>query len=114
MRSRIALSAGFAGLAAAALTVAGPLNPPAGPVAPTMKTLTDIEPRTLVSAASTPGDSANPPSVYTISQPGSYYLAANFQVPADKGRDQDHLQRRDARPERPHHHQRPGRIREDR
>jgi hypothetical protein len=53
---------------------AGDLNPPAGPVAPTMKSLDDVEPRTAINAANTPG-SAN--SVFRISQPGSYCLTGN-------------------------------------
>lgn len=50
--------------------LAGPLTPPAGPIAPTP----GPEPRIAVSATSTPGD-AN--SVFRIAQPGSYYLAGN-------------------------------------
>ncbi len=76
---------GVAGLAGvAALTrvgVAGPLSPPAGPVASTGKTLTEVEPRTAINAANTPGDAAN---VYVISQPGSYYLTGNITVPSGK------------------------------
>ncbi|HYD01182.1 MAG TPA: right-handed parallel beta-helix repeat-containing protein [Phycisphaerales bacterium] len=53
---------------------AGPLNPPAGSVAPTMKTLQDAEPRTPLSATNTPGDVA---SVFVITQPGSYYLTGD-------------------------------------
>lgn len=59
------------------LVFAGPLNPPAGPVAPTHKTLTEVEPRTALSQANTPGD-AN--SFYRITQPGSYYLTSNISV----------------------------------
>ncbi len=59
---------------AAALSLAGPLNPPAGPVAPTYKTLGDVEPRTAINAANTPGDAT---SQFIISQPGSYYLTGN-------------------------------------
>jgi hypothetical protein len=55
--------------------LAGPLDPPAGPVAPTGKTLTEVEPRTAVNAANTPGDSG---SMFIISQPGSYYLTGNI------------------------------------
>lgn len=58
---------------------AGPLSPPAGPVASTYKTLTEVEPRTVLSAATTPGSSF---AVYRITQPGSYYLAGNVTVPA--------------------------------
>src|SRR5690242_8467064 len=74
MDRRLMLSAaGLAGAAALArVAAAGPLNPPAGPVSPTGKTLTEIEPRTLVGPTTTPGD-AN--AMYIISQPGSYALS---------------------------------------
>ncbi len=49
--------------------IAGPLSPPAGPVAPTYKTLSDLEPRTAVQSLA--GDST---AQYVITQPGSYYL----------------------------------------
>jgi parallel beta-helix repeat protein len=61
-------------LAAALLgshSLAGPLNPPAGPVAPTP----GPEPRIAINATNTPGD-AN--SVFKITQPGSYYLTENI------------------------------------
>lgn len=58
----------------ATVACAGPLTPPAGSVTPSYKTLTEIEPRTLVNAANTPGD-AN--SVFRISVSGSYYLGSN-------------------------------------
>lgn len=61
-------------LGLAAQAAAGPLTPPVGPVASTHKTLTDIEPRTAVNSTNTPGDGN---SVFRISVPGSYYLAAN-------------------------------------
>lgn len=60
---------------------AGDLNPPVGPIAPTHKTLTELEPRTPIGPATTPGD-AN--SVYRITQPGSYYLTANVAGAAGK------------------------------
>ncbi len=59
---------------ATAALVAGPLNPPAGPVTPTFKTLAEVEPRIAISAANTPGD-AN--SLFKITQRGSYYLSGN-------------------------------------
>lgn len=62
-------------LAGAGFARAGDLNPPAGPVAQTYKTLTEVEPRTAVSATNTPGDAD---SIFKISVPGSYYLAGNI------------------------------------
>lgn len=59
----------------AAAAFAGDLNPPPGPVAPTHKTLTDVEPRTAVNSANTPGDAG---STFRITQPGSYYLTGNI------------------------------------
>jgi hypothetical protein len=50
-------------MALATAAPAGDLNPPAGPVTGTMKTLSEVEPRTPIGALP-----------YTISQPGSYYL----------------------------------------
>ncbi len=84
MRLKIALVVGFVGLAAAALTIAGPLNPPAGPAAPTFKTLGEIEPRIAINAANTPGDNDGTPSLYKITAPGSYYLTGNITGVAGK------------------------------
>lgn len=61
-------------LAAAGGLFAGPLSPPAGPVAGTSKTLLEVEPRTAINALNTPGDAD---SLFKITQPGSYYLAGN-------------------------------------
>lgn len=66
-----ALSAACAGAA-----FAGPLNPPAGPVAATHKTMSEVEPRIAINATNTPGD-AN--SLFRISQPRSYYLTGNIE-----------------------------------
>jgi hypothetical protein len=62
--------------AAAAPTYAGPIDPPAGPIAPT----TGPEPRIPITAATTPGDGLGSasPSLFKITQPGSYYLTANI------------------------------------
>ncbi len=62
-------------LGAATIVMAGDLIPPAGPVAPTMKALSEVEPRIAINAANTPGD-AN--STFKITQPGSYYLTGNI------------------------------------
>src|SRR5215470_13825947 len=73
----------LAGLAASLPPVSarGPLNPPAGPVASTYKTLSEVEPRVAINAANTPGD-AN--STYRIAQAGSYYLTGNLSGEAGK------------------------------
>lgn len=54
---------------------AGPINPPAGPVASTAKPLTEIEPRIAIGDATTPGDAT---SRFRITQSGSYYLTGNI------------------------------------
>lgn len=71
---RIAAVGVFVGGVAALIVAAGPLNPPAGAVASSYKTLTEVEPRIAISAANTPG---NATSTFVISQPGSYYLTGN-------------------------------------
>ncbi len=53
---------------------AGDLNPPPGPVTPTMKTLVEIEPRIAINATNTRGDGT---SMFRITKPGSYYLTGN-------------------------------------
>ncbi len=60
---------------ATAALIAGPLNPPAGPVTSTYKTLTEVEPRIAINATNTPGDAD---SLFKITQPGSYYLIGNI------------------------------------
>ena len=52
----------------------GNLTPPGAP-APTMKSLDQIEPRTPVDAAHTPGNGV---AGFIITQPGSYYLTTNI------------------------------------
>ncbi len=66
----------LAGLGSA--TIAGPLSPPAAPVQSTMKTLAEVEPRIAINVTNTPGDSD---SRFKITQPGSYYLTGNVNVP---------------------------------
>ncbi len=60
---------------------AGPINPPAGPVTSTYKTLSEVEPRIAINLANTPGDAD---SLFRISQPGSYYLTGNITGVAGK------------------------------
>ena len=54
-------------IASAGLLTAGPLNPPAGPVTPTYKTLNEVEARRPISTLP-----------FTITQPGSYYLTGKI------------------------------------
>lgn len=64
-----------------AAAFAGPLDPPAGPVEPTNKTLAEVEPRIAVNAENTPGNAS-----YTliIDEPGSYYLTGNVECETGK------------------------------
>lgn len=64
----------------ASLAHAGNLNPPAGAVAPTMKTLQQVEPRTPINDTTTPGDNDATPSRFKITSSGSYYLTNQVQA----------------------------------
>ncbi len=78
-RSRTALaSSALCLLLASGLLHAGPLVPPAGPIGSSYKTLSEVEPRTAINLANTPGDNDASPSLYKITQPGSYYLTGNI------------------------------------
>ncbi len=79
-RTAISLSA-LALFVSSGMLYAGPLNPPAGPVASTFKTLTEVEPRIAINATNTPGAFD---CVYKITQPGSYYLTGNMTGVAGK------------------------------
>lgn len=74
-RTRFAPVAAAGLIVLAGLAIAGPLNPPAGPVGSTMKTLTEVEPRIALNSTNTPGDVVNQ---FKITQPGSYYLTADM------------------------------------
>jgi hypothetical protein len=65
----------IAGWMAGERLYAGPLAPPAGPIASTNKTLTEVEPRIALNATHTPGDAD---SLLKITAPGSYYLTGNI------------------------------------
>lgn len=65
-----------------ALVVAGPLDPPAGPVSGSFKTLQQVEPRIPLSDTTTPGNAS---FVYRITEPGSYCLTGNIQGTVNKG-----------------------------
>lgn len=75
----VAASLIFAVGAAVPTLFAGPLNPPAGPITSTGKPLAEIQPRTAINAANTPGSAA---AVHEITASGSYYLTADILVPA--------------------------------
>jgi parallel beta-helix repeat protein len=81
----VARAAGLVGvcilLGTAGLLFAGPLDPPTGPITPTYKTLTEVEPRTAINATNTPGDAD---SLFRITQPGSYYFTGNITGVAEK------------------------------
>lgn len=81
LERRVLLGAAGVG-ALAALTKAGPLNPPGGAVVPTGKPLGEVEPRTAVGPATTPGDGG---SAYVIAAGGSYYLTGNINVVSGNG-----------------------------
>ncbi len=73
---RPAALGGVVVLALAALTlIAGPLDPPTGPITPTYKTLTEVEPRIAINSTNTRGDAD---SLFKITLPGSYYLTGNI------------------------------------
>jgi hypothetical protein len=82
---RRAMLAGVAGLAAGAFLTsragAGDLNPPPGPISPSMKPLDQIEPRIAINSANTPGTAT---ATFRITQPGSYYLTGNVQGESGK------------------------------
>lgn len=67
-------------LTMACFVQAGPLEPIAPP-ASTMKTLTEVEPRTIINATNTPGDASNS---FIINESGSYYLVASLVGEATK------------------------------
>lgn len=76
------LLVGAAGLAVAGFgnaARAGPLNPSAGPITSTGKTLKQIEPRTAINTL--PGDAE---AAAVISTPGSYYLTGDLTAPAGR------------------------------
>src|SRR4051812_44068330 len=76
-----ALVCAFFFVVVASVSAQGPLAPPPGVPAPTMKTLDQVEPRREVNATNTPGNATN---LFIISAPGSYYLSGNITGVAGK------------------------------
>ena len=76
IRNRLAamVAVSVVGVVAGVIALAGPLNPPAGAVSSTYKTLTEVEPRIAINSTNTPGNAS---ATYRITQPGSYYLTGN-------------------------------------
>jgi len=72
--NRAALSCAVA-LGLTASTLGGDLNPPIGPVAPTMKTLDEVRPSTPIE--SLPGSAT---AQHVINQPGAYHLTGNMDL----------------------------------
>ncbi|MEM0982391.1 MAG: right-handed parallel beta-helix repeat-containing protein [Planctomycetota bacterium] len=82
--NRRSVAALFLAVAAPALgqvRALGPLTPPPGPVSDTGPSLQDVEPRVIVNAANTPGNSF---AEFVISAPGSYYLDRDLDLPGTK------------------------------
>ncbi len=71
----LSLLAASAALTLTGAALAGDLTPPPGPIAPTFKTLTEVEPRTAINSENTPGDAD---SVYRLTSNGSYYLTSTI------------------------------------
>ncbi len=73
MKTRIALVLALASILAGPMS-AGDLEPPSAP-APTMKTLSQVEPRIPINDATAPGSAS---ATYEIFDAGSYYLTENL------------------------------------
>lgn len=76
--------AAFAAALSALVLIAagrGPLEPPAGPISTTGKSIAEIQPRIPINAANTPPGTN---SLFKITVPGSYYLTANIQGASGK------------------------------
>jgi hypothetical protein len=81
MKTKIRIVTVLTLAALAAVFAQGPLTPPPGAPAPTMKTLDQLEPRIPIGGNTTPGD-AN--AVFVIASPGTYYLQSTIMVPGGK------------------------------
>ncbi|NUQ67479.1 MAG: right-handed parallel beta-helix repeat-containing protein [Phycisphaerales bacterium] len=73
--SRLIMLAALAGTCVSAL--AGPLNPPGGPITSTYKTINEVEPRLPIDSNYAPGDAD---AVFKISSSGSYYATGSVTI----------------------------------
>ncbi|MEM1423563.1 MAG: hypothetical protein AAGH64_06120, partial [Planctomycetota bacterium] len=83
MRTEFKLGAAFVAgaiLTAAFAAIAGDLNPPTGPVAPTFKTIEETPLSKPVGDRFTPGDAT---AFAVIDEPGRYHLTGNISTPSD-------------------------------
>lgn len=80
-RHSIVLLVTFCLLVLGGVMLAGPLDPPAGPVVETDTALRSTDPRVPVGPETTPGDAD---SVFRIVEPGSYFLAGNITSAASR------------------------------
>jgi parallel beta-helix repeat protein len=81
MKPATPIALALIGLFAAVLVFGQGGLDPTGPPGPTMKRLDEIEARTIVSTANTPGNGTN---TFIINAPGSYYLTRNLTGAAGK------------------------------
>lgn len=77
----VSMAVGMAGFVAVAS--AGPLTPPIGPVSSTYKSMVEVEPRSIINDANTPGTAA---ARFRITQSGSYYLDRSWAFRAGRFR----------------------------
>ncbi|MEM1423050.1 MAG: right-handed parallel beta-helix repeat-containing protein [Planctomycetota bacterium] len=78
-RHSVPIVLSFCLLVLGGVIVAGPLTPPAGPVAETDLVRTEADARIPLTQATAPGDAS---TVFIIAQPGSYYLTGNVSLSA--------------------------------
>ncbi len=78
-RSTVWCAAIIAGGACVLVASAGPLDPPAGPIAPSYPTLSQVEPRIDVATLA-----SSKKAMHVISAPGSYYLTSSLAGTAGK------------------------------
>lgn len=82
MRNEVYRFALIVCLCAAAVSRGGDLDPPPGPIGPTMKSLDVVEPRTPLQVPEGSAERGPMAAVLTIATPGSYFMIANINVPA--------------------------------